>query len=141
MPCLHDQSLPFDTLRSQLSFQEQQALFASDIHQKPAFYPSSQPLREKQPYYQRTMKFSLLLLLPLALSVSAGVVGRDGQYGYESKACPTVTKTETEIETETATVTKTNTVTNTVTTTEKVTATVTTCEKQHEYPTPTYYAS
>jgi hypothetical protein len=77
------------------------------------------------------MKFSLLFLLPLALSVSAGVVVRDGEWGYQT--CPTVTKTSTT----TSTVTKTDTVTDTKT----VTATVTTCEKKYGYPEATYYAS
>jgi hypothetical protein len=73
------------------------------------------------------MKFSLLFLLPLALSVSAGILDRDAGYGgYYT--CPTVT------ETDTITTTK----VSTTTTTTTVTATVTSCKK--EYYT-SYYAS
>jgi hypothetical protein len=78
------------------------------------------------------MKFNLLFLLPLAFSVSAGVAGRDGDWGYQT--CSTVTKTATSTTTTTATVT------TTATATETVTATVTTCEK-YGYPKATYYAS
>jgi hypothetical protein len=77
------------------------------------------------------MKLSLLFLLPLALSASAGVVGRD-EWGY---TCPTVT--ETSVSTTTTTSVKTSTVTITKTTT--ATATVTTCEKYGYTPGP--YAS
>ena len=71
------------------------------------------------------MKLSLLFLLPLALSVSAGVAGR-GEWGYAETVTETVTKT--------TTATTTTTATKTVTTT----ATVTTCEKKYEYPAATY---
>jgi hypothetical protein len=80
------------------------------------------------------MKFNLLFLLPLALSVSAGVVGRDGEWGYQT--CSTVTKTATSTTTATATTTE----TATVTATKTVTATVTSCES-YGYPKVTYRAS
>ena len=83
------------------------------------------------------MKFSLLYLLPLTLSVSAGLVGRGdyGGYGYKTE-CPTVT----EVVTTTATSTTTATTTATTTVTTTATVTVTTCEK-YGYPKATYYAS
>jgi hypothetical protein len=82
------------------------------------------------------MKFNLLFLLPLALSVSAGVVGRGdyGDYGYPAEK----TVTETVTSTTTATTTTTKIYTTTTSTTETVTSTVT---KKCEYPEATYYAS
>jgi hypothetical protein len=86
------------------------------------------------------MKFNLLLLLPLALSVSAGVVGRGdyGDYGYpvEKTVTETVTSTTTATTTKTSTTTKIS--TTTTSTTETVTSTVT---KKYGYPEETYYAS
>jgi hypothetical protein len=85
------------------------------------------------------MKFNLLFLLPLTLTVSAGLVGRGdyGGYGYKTE-CPTVTVYVTTTAYETATVT--TTATTTATTTKTETVTVKTCEKQY-YPKETYYAS
>jgi len=70
------------------------------------------------------MKFNLLFLLPLAISASAGVAGRDGSWIYSTPAWPaytetiTVTVTDTVLKTSTATVTDTvsKTATTTVTT-------------------------
>jgi len=81
------------------------------------------------------MKFNLLFLLPLALSVSAGLVDR-GYGGYYTTECPTVT----EVVTTTATSTTTATTTATTTTTCTETVTVTSCKK-YGYPEATYYAS
>jgi hypothetical protein len=86
------------------------------------------------------MKFNLLFLLPLALSVSAGVVGRGeyGEYGYSTEKTVTVTSTTTA----TATTTKTSVTTTTTATTKTVITTVTEkVTEKYGYPEATYYAS